>query len=180
MPRELPPNHMYRHLIISRDLGKDAVRRGYLKHSLDIAVRRDAPILPEPSPGSVPRRFEGLGRQVPQRLRPEIAALSHGDDEEKGKVEGADAEDVYLVEPPGTDYKFQGNEEEQGEDVEGGLVGEDGIAFDSFEGEDCVAKLDFGCGVGDDGAEGVGKHRHEDGEEEGVSQEGECDHEGWA
>ena len=40
--------------------------------------------------------------------------------------------------------------------------------------------MDFGDGVGNDDAEGVGEHGDEDSEEEGVAEEGEGNHEGGA
>lgn len=63
-----------------------------------------------------------------------------------------------LVEPSGGDEEFEGGEDEDGEDVEGGLVGEDGVSFYAFEGQDGMAELDLGCGGGDDGAKCAGEH----------------------
>lgn len=41
---------------------------------------------------------------------------------------------MYLMEPAGADDKLEGQEEEDGQEVEGRLVGEDGVGFDAFEG----------------------------------------------
>ena len=69
-----------------------------------------------------------------------------------------------FVEPARRNEPFERDEDKDGEDVEGWLVGEDGIALYSFKGQDGMPKLNFcGC-VADDGAEGVGQHRHQDSE----------------
>lgn len=70
-----------------------------------------------------------------------------------------------FVEPARGDEPFEGDEDEDGENVEGWLVSEDGVAFDALECQDGMPELDFCECVADDGAEGVGQHGDEDGEE---------------
>lgn len=62
---------------------------------------------------------------------------------------------MNFVEPARGNEPFEGDEDEDGEYVEGGLVSEYGVAFDSFKGQHGMAELDFGGCVADDGAEGV-------------------------
>lgn len=83
------------------------------------------------------------------------------------------------MEPTGRDDKFKGDEEENGEEVEGWLVGEKGVTFYAFESLDGAAELDFGGGVGCDAGKRRGEHGDEDGEEEGVSEKGKRYHQGW-
>lgn len=54
----------------------------------------------------------------------------------------------------------------------------DGIALDALKGQHCAPKLDHGRLVGDDLGEGVGEHGHQNGQEQGVAQEGKGDHQG--
>lgn len=79
---------------------------------------------------------------------PEEAALGNGNDEKQRKVDDLDGRDVDLVEPPRAHYEFEGDEEEDGEDVERWLVREYGVGFDSFEGENGSSELDLCCSVG--------------------------------
>lgn len=68
-----------------------------------------------------------------------------------------------LVKPSWTDDKLERDEKKHGKDVERGLVGKDGISFDSLKSEDCPTELNLGRGVCGDVAKGVGQHRDENG-----------------
>lgn len=137
-------------------------------------MRRDVPLFPKPRAG-LGARASTIRRRV---FGAYLAALQNGDYQEEGEVQGPHASDVDLVEPARADEELERDEHKHGEDVEGRLVGEDGVALHAFEGQHGVAELDLGGRVRDDGAEGIGEHRHEDGEEEGVAEEGEGHHQG--
>jgi len=65
------------------------------------------------------------------------------------------------MEPARGDCEFEWEEDEQGEDVEGGPVGEEGVRLDALEGQHGAAELDLGGGIGSDLGEGVGEDRHQ-------------------
>lgn len=62
---------------------------------------------------------------------------------------------MYLVEPARGKDELERDEDEEGEEVERGPVGEDGVGFDALEGEHGAAELDLRGTVGDDLGEGV-------------------------
>lgn len=52
-----------------------------------------------------------------------------------------------FMKPAGGDEEFERDKNKDGEEVEGRLVGKNGIAFDTFQGEDGAAVSDFGVCV---------------------------------
>lgn len=108
---------------------------------------------------------------------PKVLTLVEGDAEEEGGIQHADEGDVDFVKPAGGGDEFEGEEEDDGYDVGGGVVGEEGVGLYAFEGGDGAAELDFSGCVGGDFGKGVGEDGDEDGEEEGVAEEGVDDHE---
>ena len=164
-------------VVVLCDVVEEALRRLGLEHGLDVAVHAELAEVPEGhgvDPGAADDAVRARVRLVG---RPEVAPLVEGDEEEEGRVEDAGCDDVDAVEVALRDEDFGGQDQEEGEDVEGWEIGEDGVGFDAFEGEHCAAEIDFGSGVCGDEAEGVGQHGDKDGEEERVAEEGEEDHE---
>lgn len=112
--------------------------------------------------------------------RPDLASLPEADEQKKRRIDDSDNGDVSVMENHGTKEPFHGEHDDQREEIERRRIGKDGIALYALEGEDGPTELDFDGFVGDDFRKSVGEHRNEDGEEEGVAEEGKRDDEGRA
>lgn len=166
---------MMRQIVVDCNVVMHVIRGWDLEHCANVPVNCESPLLPELTLGRwrLELRSDWAGR-------PKESTFGNGDDEEEREVKKLDSRNVDLVEPACADDEFKGDEEEDGEDVEGGLVGEDGIRFDAFECEHGSSERNLGHCIGGDVAKGVGEHRYQNGKEECISQEGEGDHDAWA
>jgi hypothetical protein len=81
-----------------------------------------------------------------------------------------------LVEPAGADHELQWQQNENGKDIEGRLIGKDSIGLDTFESQNSLTELHLGHSIRGYVAERVRQHRHENGQEESVAQECKGDH----
>ena len=121
-----------------------------------------------------------LGILVPLHHAPQPAALVHADRQEQGRIQRADDAHVYLVEPARREEELERQHRAQGQDVERGRVGEDGVALHALKRQHRAPEVDLGNLVGGNGGKGVGQHRDENGEEEGAAEKGKRHHQRWA
>ncbi len=112
-----------------------------------------------------------------RRSSPGQPPFEEADEEQGRSVDYPNHAHVDRVERARRDEEFQREEDEKREDVERRRVCKNGIALDAFKSEHRTTELDLGSFECDNLGEGIGEHRDQDGQEQRVAQEGECDHE---
>lgn len=106
---------------------------------------------------------------------PDATALVQPDEEENRRIHHLDDRNIDGVEGAGAEEETHREHKNEGDHVEWRRVGKDGVALDALKGEHGATELDLDRGVVHDLGKSVGQDGHQDGQEEGVAEEGKSD-----